>query len=80
MEVFSTVYQLEEQGFTVDYPLLAQKLSLTESSIRDYIQKLIKKGTPIVKTKENNKRILIQISPDLKKIASLSAIYQLRDL
>jgi|GEM_PF-619250 len=80
MEVFSAIYQLEEQGFTVDYPLLAQKLSLTESSIRDYVQKLIKKGSPILKTKENNKKIILQISPDLKKIASLPTIFQLRDI
>src|SRR3989344_3094067 len=33
MLVFSTIYQLEEEGFIVDYSLLAQKLTLTESSI-----------------------------------------------
>jgi len=31
MVVFSTIYQLEEQGFTIDYNLVARKLSLTES-------------------------------------------------
>ena len=78
MSVFSTVYQLEEEGFIVDYALIAKKFSLTESSIRDYIQRIIKKGIPIIKTKENNKKIFISISPDLKKLASLSIIMQLR--
>ena len=41
---------------------------------------LIKKGVPISKEKVNNKKILLTISPDLKKIASLSAILQLREL
>ena len=55
MLVFSALYQLEEQGFIVDYPLLASKLSLSESSIRDYTQKLLKKGIPISKSKQDNK-------------------------
>ncbi len=80
MSVFSAVYQLEEEGFIVDYSSIAKKLSLTESSIRDYIQRIIKKGVPILKTKENNKKILISISQDLKKLASLSTIIQLREL
>jgi DNA-binding MarR family transcriptional regulator len=80
MLIFSTIYQLEELGFSVDYPLLAKKLSLTESSIRDYTQRLIKKGIPLEKTRENNKKIFISISKDLKKIATLSTIIQLREL
>jgi len=78
--VFSTIYQLEEQNLQVDYPALAAKTQLSESSIRDYIQKLIKKGIPLDKTKENNKKITLSIHPDLKKIASLSTILQLREL
>ncbi|MEK6893093.1 MAG: hypothetical protein AABX07_02725 [Nanoarchaeota archaeon] len=80
MLVFSTIYQLESLGLQVDYPLVAKKLSLTESSIRDYTQKIIKKGIPLIKLKENNKKIFISISPDLKKIASLSTILQLREI
>lgn len=80
MAVFSSIYQSEEEGFIVDYPLLAQKLQLTQSSIRDYIQRLLKKGIPIIKNKENNKKIVLSISSELKKIASLSTITQLREL
>jgi len=78
--VFSLIYQLEEQGNIVDYSLLSNKLSLTESSIRDYVQRMLKKQIPIVKTKENNKRILLTISPELKKLLTLSAILQIREL
>ncbi|MEK6825789.1 MAG: hypothetical protein AABY00_03310 [Nanoarchaeota archaeon] len=80
MQVFAAIFSLEDQGFIVDYPLLAQKCSLTESSIRDYIQKLLKKGSPIIKIKENNKKILLKIDPELKKMTSLTTIYQLRDI
>jgi cell division protein FtsB len=80
MVVFTTIYQLEEENITVDYSIISQRLSLTESSIRDYVQRISRKGLPINKMKENNKKVLLSISSDLKKIASLSTIIQLRDL
>jgi hypothetical protein len=80
MQVFSIIYDLENQGFIVDYSLLAEKLSLSESSIRDYIQKIIKKGIPIIKTKENNKKILLSIDKNLKELANLQTILALREL
>lgn len=80
MVVFSTLYQLEEEEGYTDYKSLALKLKLTESSIRDYIGRLIKKGIPVEKIKVNNKNIQLIVSPNLKKIASLSTIIQLREL
>ncbi len=80
MLVFSTLYQLQEEGFVVDYPLIAKKLSLSESSIRDYIQKIIKKGVPIQKNKENNKKIFLSIPSEFKQLASLQTIIQLREI
>ena len=80
MSVFSAIYTFEEQGFVVDYSLISQKLGLSESSIRDYTLKLIKKGVPILKLKENNKKVTLVISPELKKIASLQAILSLRQI
>jgi len=80
MLVFSTIYELEEQYREVDYSKIALKLSLSQSSIRDYVQKMINKGIPITKEKLNNKKILLHISPELKKIASLNTIIQLREI
>jgi len=78
--VFSTLYQIEEDSGPVNYKTLAEKLGLTESSIRDYIGRLLKKGIPVEKKKINNKQIKLSISQSLKKIASLSTILQLRDI
>ena len=80
MAVFSAVYALEEQGFIVDYHLLADKLSLSQSAIRDYITKIIQKDVPIQKNKENNKKIILSIAPEIKKIANLSTIQNLRGI
>lgn len=81
MAVFSTIYQLEEQDSTsVTYKQIAKKLHLSESSIRDYVQRMINKGIPIKKQKINNKKLILSISEDLRKIATLSTIIQLREL
>ena len=78
--VFSTMYQLEEENGYSDYKSIAEKLNLTESSIRDYVARLLGKGIPVDKTKLNNKNIQFKISDSLKKIATLPTIMQLRDL
>lgn len=78
--VFSTIYQLDNEAGHSDYRSLAERLKLTESSVRDYIARLIKKGIPVDKTKINNKEIQLNVSPSLKQIASLSAILTLRDI
>ncbi len=77
--VFATIYQLDEERGYSDYFLLAEKLKLSESSIRDYVARLIKKGISINKTKIKNKNVKLNISQSLKQIASLSAILALRD-
>jgi hypothetical protein len=78
--VFSTIYQISEETNYVDYKILSQRLNLTESSIRDYVGRLIRKGIPVEKTKINNKMIQLSISEKLKKIAPLPVIFQLRGL
>ncbi len=78
--IFSTLYQLESNFGYADYKTLSKKLNLTESSIRDYVGKLIKKGIPVEKTRINNKMIQLSISEKLKKIAPLPIIFQLREL
>ena len=81
MLVFSTIFQLEEQqGEGVKYSQIASKLKLSPSSIRDYVQRIISKGIPIIKTKVNNKKILLSVSSELKRIASLETIIRLREL
>ncbi len=78
--VFSTLYEIDEETGNVDYKTLSKRLNLSESSIRDYIGKLIKKQIPVNKIKINNKNIKLSISQNLKKIASLDVILKLREL
>ncbi len=80
MLVFSTIYQLEEEEELVNYKAVSQKINLSESSVRDYVWRIIKKGIPVEKTKINNKSIHLKISSELRKIATLNTIVKLRDL
>jgi hypothetical protein len=81
MAVFSTIYQLEEQKpEKATYKDIALILRLSESSIRDYVHRMINKGIPIKKEKLNNKKAILSISPELKKIVTLATIIQLREL
>ncbi|MFA6023071.1 MAG: hypothetical protein WC781_03210 [Candidatus Pacearchaeota archaeon] len=80
MLVFSSIYQFEDQGHLVDYTLLSTHLNISESSIRDYIQRLIIKGIPLDKEKINNKKIVLHISQELRKLATLDTLISLRDL
>jgi len=80
MLVLSSIYQLEDQGVIVNYNLLSQNLNLTQSSIRDYVQRISLKGIPLLKEKINNKRIILHISPELRKLASLNTLISLREL
>ena len=80
MLVFSLIYQLEEQGQIVDYKLLSEKLAITESSVRDHVQRLLFKGIPVDKERVNNKKIVLHIPQEFKKMASLSTILKLREI
>ncbi|MAG39896.1 hypothetical protein CMI41_02935 [Candidatus Pacearchaeota archaeon] len=79
MLVFTTIYSFQDQNRQITYKSIAQHLTLSESSIRDYTNRLILKEVPIIKEKVNNKQILLSISPSLRKNISLSTIIALRD-
>ncbi len=80
MSIFSAIYQLEEKKGYADYKSIAELLNITESSTRDHVGRIIKKGVPVDKKRINNKKINLFISQNLKKITSLSTILQLRDI
>ncbi|MEX0932633.1 MAG: hypothetical protein WDZ77_00855 [Candidatus Pacearchaeota archaeon] len=79
--VFTTIYQLELEGIReITYSKVSDRLNLTESSIRDYVGKICKKGAPLDKLKENNKTVFLSISQNFQKVASLETLFKLREL
>ena len=77
--VFLTIYQLEEElNRKIKFLDISSRLNLSESCIRGYIKRLLQKGMPLVRTKINNKIVLISLSPgfrDLNLKNKLSDIY-----
>jgi len=78
--IFTDIYIIGEKQGAVSYRDIARETGLTESSIRDYIARLIHKGIPILKRKVNNKNILLGISPDLKSLFTLDSLIKLREI
>ena len=66
--VFLSLYQIEEELGTVRFSDLAQRLNLSESSIRGYINRLVQKGSPILRKKVNNKVINLSLSQDFRSL------------
>jgi len=80
MAIFSAIYQIEEEKGYAEYKSLAERLHLTESSIRDYVRRLLLKGIPLIKEKTNNKEVLLHISQNLRKLTNLGTLIRLREL
>ncbi len=79
MLVFSIIYGYVEKNVEeITYRIIAEKLKLSESSIRDYTNRLIKKGIPIEKRRLNNKRIVLTVSKTLLEVTNLNTIKKLR--
>lgn len=72
--VFSTIYQLEEEGIDTDYANISKKLNITPGTIRDHVQRLFAKKAPLFKEKIANKRVLLHVKQDFKKIVSLQTL------
>jgi len=66
--VFLSLYQLEEEIDQVRFSDLSQYLKLSESSIRGYVNRLIQKGSPILRKKVNNKVINLSLLPDFRNL------------
>ncbi len=77
--VFLTIYQWEEElNRKIKFSDISSRLNLSESCIRGYIKRLLQKGMPLVRTKINNKIVLISLSQgfrDLNLKNKLSDIY-----
>ncbi len=63
---FLVIYQQEEQIKHVTYETLAKELKISSGCVRTYVSGLIKKGIPIVKSKYNNKVIILSVPSEIR--------------
>ena len=76
--IFSVLYSVDKSQNQVTYQDLAVRTGLTASSIRDYIQRIVRKGVPILKEKQNNELITLKIPLELRNLATLDSLMRLR--
>ena len=73
--IFSLLYTLtEEKPNSVTYKDIALKAGISESSVRDYVSRLINKKIPIIKRRINNKSIILEIPRELKHLETLDSL------
>ena len=77
--IFSILFTVDKSQNSVTYKDIAAKTQLSESSIRDYIQRIAKKGIPIVKERLNNKITILKIPEEIRNLATLDNLLRLRD-
>ena len=73
---FLTIYQQEDQKGKVTYGSIAQELNISAGCVRTYVSGLIRKGLPVVKTKFNNKLILLSIPSEIRGLNLKKKIIQ----
>lgn len=83
--IFSILYSLIQENESkekqerkqITYKDIAKYAGLSESSIRDYIARLEKKGIPIIKEKINNKLVVLNLPQELKHFITLEKLMKL---
>ncbi len=78
--IFSVLFTVDKTQSQVTYQDLAARTGLTSSSIRDYVQRIIQKGIPLVKERLNNKTTVLKIPPELRNLATLDNLMRIRGL
>ena len=78
--VFMAIYRIEEQTKTaVTYAEIASELTLSQSSIRDYVSDLILRKVPLTKHSSPNRKVYLSITNEFKNLNMLENLYNLRE-
>ena len=75
--VFVAVFELQKQLPEVTYTDLANKLQISEPTIRNTINRLISKNIPLQKSRFFNKKVSLFIPKDLHNINMISKLIEL---
>ena len=78
LSIFLAIYDLEIEKNEVSYADIANKLNLTESTIRTNVYRLIQKELPIEKERFFNKKVILSISNDFRNLNLINKILELR--
>jgi len=76
--VFTAIFELESSLPEVTYSDLAQKLGISEPTVRNMVNQLITKKMPLQKIRFFNRKVSLSIAKDLHDLNLLSKLIELR--
>ncbi len=78
LSVFIAIHDIEMEKNEVSYADIANKLNVTEPTVRGNVNRLLQKGLPVEKERFFNKKASLYISKDFKNLNLLTKIIELR--
>jgi len=73
-----SIYDLEKQGLDPSYAHLAQRLRLSENTVRVVVMSLLNKNAPIIKERYFNRRVLLSLKSEFKELNLLQKLLSIR--
>jgi len=76
--VFAAIFELQRQLPEVTYTDLAQKLTISEPTVRNIVNQLITKKMPLQKVRFFNRKVSLSVSKDFQDLNLLTKLIKLR--
>jgi DNA-binding MarR family transcriptional regulator len=76
--VFMAIYELEKQFNETNYSQIANRLNLTETTVRGTVNRLISKNLPVSKERLFNSKTSLSLKKDFHNLNLLSKLVRLR--
>ncbi len=73
------IYDIESEGLDVSYSHLAQKLKLSENTIRVIIMSLLNKNAPVTKERYFNRKVFLSLNKEFKELNLLQKLLVIRN-
>jgi len=78
--VFMAIYRIEERSNnSVTYAEIASELTLSQSSIRDYVSDLLLRKIPLTKHSSPNRKVFLSVQKEFKNLNILENLHALRE-
>ncbi|MBI2673120.1 hypothetical protein HYX19_02570 [Candidatus Woesearchaeota archaeon] len=77
--VFLAIYQLEEELGRVTYPDIANKLKISEITIRCYVNSILNKNIPVERRRHFNKKSYLTINNQFRSLNLVGLILKIRE-
>ena len=65
--ILRAIFNLNQTGKTADYPSIANKLRISASTVRDFVNNMIKKEVPIIKQRMLPSGLKFKLNPELEE-------------